>query len=140
MFETHSAEETLGAGRSFAAGLRPGDVVALSGSLGSGKTQFVKGVCVALGAQGNVSSPTFTIVNEYPAPFGTVVHVDLYRIRSRTEVAELGLEEYFTDRSVTLIEWPEIVADILPAEHVEVRFEYGAGEQDRMIGIGGGGA
>jgi tRNA threonylcarbamoyladenosine biosynthesis protein TsaE len=135
VFASHSAEETVQCGRSFAANLKPGDVVALSGSLGSGKTHFVKGICEALGAKGNVSSPTFTLINEYPTAFGTIAHVDLYRIRSLQEVAELGLEEYLTGRGVTLIEWPEIVVTILPPGYVEVTFEYGTGEDDRMIRI-----
>lgn len=136
VFASHSAGETARCGRSFAANLKPGDVVALSGSLGSGKTHFVKGICEGLGAEGNVSSPTFTIINEYPAPFGTVAHIDLYRIRSLQEVAELGLEEYLTDRCVTLIEWPEMVAGILPPGCIEVTFDYGTGEDDRTIRIG----
>ncbi|MCK5572059.1 MAG: tRNA (adenosine(37)-N6)-threonylcarbamoyltransferase complex ATPase subunit type 1 TsaE, partial [Bacteroidetes bacterium] len=78
-----SPEDTLGLGRDYAARLRPGDVVALMGELGSGKTQFVAGICEGLGVRGHVASPTFTFINEYAAPFGTVAHIDLYRIDSR---------------------------------------------------------
>ena len=77
---TTSPGETIDLGRSFAFRLRPGDVVALLGDLGTGKTRFVMGVCEALGARGHIASPTFTLINEYPAPFGIVAHIDLYRI------------------------------------------------------------
>ncbi len=137
---THSPDETVALGRAFAAELRPGDVVALSGSLGSGKTQFVRGVCEGLGTAGHVSSPSFTLINEYPAPFGIVAHVDLYRIRSRRELAELGVEEYFTDRCVTCIEWPEEMAGRLPPDVVRVKFDFGSEERDRVITIDRGGS
>lgn len=134
-FITHSAEETAALGRSFAASLRPGDVVALHGNLGSGKTSFVAGVCQGLGVRGHVSSPTFTLINEYPAPFGLVAHIDLYRIRSRAELAELGMEEYFGEKAVALIEWAEEAMDLLPRAHHVVAIRYGVEESDREISI-----
>ena len=84
------------------AGSPPGDVVGLIGELGSGKTQFVSGVCEGLGVTVRVTSPTFTLINEYPAPAGNVVHIDLYRIDTGAELAELGIEEYFNDRNICL--------------------------------------
>lgn len=132
---THSPDETVALGRAFAAELRPGNVVALSGPLGSGKTAFVRGLCEGLRTSGHVSSPTFTLINEYPAPFGIVAHVDLYRIRSRRELAELGVEEYFNDRCIACIEWPEEMAGHLPADAVHVTFEFGREDLDRMITI-----
>jgi tRNA threonylcarbamoyladenosine biosynthesis protein TsaE len=135
-FITHSAEETAALGRSFAASLRPGEVVALYGNLGSGKTIFVAGVCQGLGVRRHASSPTFTLINEYPAPFGVVAHIDLYRIRSRAELAELGMEEYFGGKTVTLIEWAEEAMDLLPRTHHVVTIRYGEEETDREILIG----
>ncbi len=132
---THSPDETVALGRTFAADLGPGDVVTLSGPLGSGKTQFVRGVCEGLGATGHVSSPTFTLINEYPAPFGIVAHVDLYRVRSRRELAELGVEEYFNDHCVTCIEWPEEMVGHLPPNAVRVTLEFGREDLDRVIAI-----
>lgn len=132
---TRSPEETGRCGRDFAARLRPGDVVALAGPLGSGKTTFVQGVCTALGVRGHVTSPTFTLINEYPASLGLVVHVDLYRLRSSDELPDLGVEEYFNDRCVVLIEWPEKVEDFLPAETLHVRFAHGRQEGERRITI-----
>jgi tRNA threonylcarbamoyladenosine biosynthesis protein TsaE len=132
-FLTHSPQQTVDLGNAFAATLSPGDVVAIYGSLGSGKTQFVMGVCDALAVQGHVASPTFTIINEYPASFGTVVHIDLYRIASRAEIAELGIEEYFNEKCVCVIEWPEVVRDLLPEHHHAVRMSFGKRENEREI-------
>lgn len=132
-FRTGSREETVGYGRSFAASLRPGDVVALFGPLGSGKTQFVAGVCEGLGVMAHATSPTFTLINEYPAPFGTVAHIDLYRISTRGEVAELGIEEYFSERCICLIEWADAVRDLLPPRHFEIQLSHGSSEAEREI-------
>jgi tRNA threonylcarbamoyladenosine biosynthesis protein TsaE len=132
---TKSRNETLELGRSFAATLKPGDVVALFGDLGSGKTQFVSGVCNGLNVEGHVASPTFTMIHEYSVPWGTVAHIDLYRIRSREEIRELGLEEYFHDRCICLIEWAEAALDLLPPHHYVVRIAFGAGEDEREIMI-----
>lgn len=132
-----SAEETASLGRSFARSLRPGDVVALIGTLGSGKTRFAAGVCEGLGVTARVTSPTFTIINEYPAPFGMVAHVDLYRIEGRAEIADLGLEEYFNGRWICLIEWAERAADLLPPSHVRVTLSHGAGDTEREVLIDG---
>ena len=132
-----SAEETEAAGRAFAGSLRPGDVVALTGTLGSGKTRFVAGVCGGLGVRGHVSSPTFTLINEYPAEFGVVAHIDMYRINGMKEVADLGIEEYFNGRCVCLIEWAEAVLDILPPAHFRVSFAHGGSESERVIQIEG---
>lgn len=134
-YRTRSPRETVEVGRTFAAQLKPGDCVALSGTLGSGKTQFVIGVCEGLQARSHATSPTFTFINEYNAPFGTVVHIDLYRIEKVSELDELGVEEYFNDRCICLIEWPEVIADRLPPRHYAVQFQHGATENEREISI-----
>jgi tRNA threonylcarbamoyladenosine biosynthesis protein TsaE len=135
---TTSAGETAALGRTLARQLKPGDVVALSGQLGSGKTCFVQGVCEALGVRTHVGSPTFTLINEYPAPFGTVVHIDLYRISSMRELAALGIQEYFTERCICLVEWPELAGPLLPPGHFTVGFRHGGGDTERVITIDGG--
>ncbi|HUI65518.1 MAG TPA: tRNA (adenosine(37)-N6)-threonylcarbamoyltransferase complex ATPase subunit type 1 TsaE [Bacteroidota bacterium] len=132
---SRSTEETASFGRAFAHKLRPGDVVGLHGTLGSGKTCFVGGVCQGLGVAAHVSSPTFTLINEYPAPFGLVAHIDLYRIRDRAELPELGIEEYLNERCICLIEWAETVADLLPADSIHVTFSFLEAEQERRIVI-----
>jgi tRNA threonylcarbamoyladenosine biosynthesis protein TsaE len=134
-YQTRSRQETVDLGRAFASSLRPGDVVGLLGILGSGKTQFVAGVCGGLGVAGHTGSPTFTLIHEYPASFGIVAHIDLYRIDRPAEIAELGIQEYFNDRCICLIEWAEKVRGLLPARHHEVEFEFGAAENDRTITI-----
>lgn len=130
---THSARETFELAQRFAARLRPGDVVTLRGALGSGKTQFVTGICAALHTTGYVASPTFTLINEYDAPFGKVVHMDFYRIRAVKELRELGVEEYFTDSCICLIEWPDVLGDTLPARHYTIEIEHGATATERYI-------
>ncbi len=130
---TASREETTALGRSFAARLVPGDVVGLVGELGSGKTRLVIGLCGGLGVEARVASPTFTLINEYPAPFGTVVHADLYRIGSRVELAELGIEEYFNRRCICLIEWAERMHDLLPPGAHIVTIAHGNAPDERVL-------
>jgi tRNA threonylcarbamoyladenosine biosynthesis protein TsaE len=135
-FVTRSSQETIDLGKSFAATIAPGDVVALVGNLGTGKTQFVRGVCAGLNVHGHVASPTFTMIHEYDVSFGKVVHIDLYRVASRAEVAELGIEDYFNDNCICLIEWAERVLDVLPPHHYEVRMQFGDADDERKILIG----
>jgi len=134
---SRSAEETEAAGRAFAGRLHGGDVVALTGTLGSGKTRFVAGVCRGLGVSGPVTSPTFTLINEYPAEFGLVAHIDMYRVNGMNEVAELGIEEYFNTGCICLIEWAEILLAILPPGRFHVSFAHGGSESERTIEIEG---
>jgi tRNA threonylcarbamoyladenosine biosynthesis protein TsaE len=135
MTRSASPEETVALGRQFAQQLRPGDVVALSGNLGSGKTHFISGVCEGLNVRMHATSPTFTLINEYDAPFGKVVHIDLYRINTPAELRELGIEEYFNERCICLIEWPEVMAAVLPPRRYDVRIEYGESDNERVIAI-----
>ncbi len=136
-WRTKSPEETREVGKSFAAQLKGGDVVTLAGNLGSGKTQFVVGVCEGLNVRGHVASPTFTFINEYETDFGKVAHMDLYRISKRAEIAELGVGEYFNENCVCLIEWPDMIVNLLPEKHYEVRLSYGEQDNERQIEISG---
>jgi tRNA threonylcarbamoyladenosine biosynthesis protein TsaE len=135
MTRTTAPEETVALGRQFAQQLRPGDVVALSGNLGSGKTHFISGVCEGLGVRMHATSPTFTLINEYDAPFGKVVHIDLYRINKAAALRDLGIGEYFNDRCICLIEWPEVMAELLPSRRFDVHIEYGASDSERLISV-----
>jgi tRNA threonylcarbamoyladenosine biosynthesis protein TsaE len=104
---TQSESETVAAGRNLAATLQPGDVVLLSGALGAGKTAFVRGIADGLGANpADVSSPTFTLIQEYHGRRCTLYHVDLYRLEP-AEVDDLGLDELLAQEAVTALEWPE---------------------------------
>jgi tRNA threonylcarbamoyladenosine biosynthesis protein TsaE len=134
-FATHAQQETTDLGRKIGALLKPGDVVAICGNLGTGKTSLVIGICEVLHVRTHVASPTFTIINEYTAPWGKVAHIDLYRIRSRKELADLGIEEYFNERSICLIEWADEILDLLPPDHYVVRIAYGTGDDERAITV-----
>jgi tRNA threonylcarbamoyladenosine biosynthesis protein TsaE len=113
--------------------LEPGDVVVLAGDLGSGKTTFAQGVAAGLGVAEHVTSPSFTIVQEYDGRV-PVAHVDVYRLDRFQELHDLGLDELLEER-VTLIEWGDVVAPALPASYVVVRLALGDGDDDRIIAI-----
>ncbi|MBE3583350.1 MAG: tRNA (adenosine(37)-N6)-threonylcarbamoyltransferase complex ATPase subunit type 1 TsaE [Limnochordaceae bacterium] len=114
-------------GARFAAWLREGDVVALYGSLGAGKTVFVRGVAQGLGVEQPVRSPTFTLLHIYPGPRLTMYHFDAYRLQSLAEWYALGTEEVVGNRGVSLIEWAERVESALPQDRFNVKVE-GVGE------------
>ena len=106
VYETGSLEETLALGRKLAERFSPGDVVALSGALGAGKTSLVKGIALGLGVAEPVTSPTFTLIQEYDGRI-PLYHIDLYRITDPDQLDDLGIEEYLEGDGVTVIEWPE---------------------------------
>ncbi len=130
---TASEEETVGAGEQLGASLRPGDVVLLTGQLGAGKTAFVRGLARGVGAVADdVSSPTFTLIQEYSGGRATLHHVDLYRLQA-VEVADLGLDELVSGGDIVAIEWAERW-DERPDDAIEVRIE-DTGEDRRQIRI-----
>ena len=118
-----SPAETEAAAAALAGGLRAGDVVTVSGELGSGKTTFVRGACRALGVTVPVTSPTFTIGHRYPAEPADVSHLDLYRFQGFSAAEWGDLEPYFED-AICFVEWPEAAADALPLARVEVRLSH----------------
>lgn len=130
---TASAEETEAVGERLGAALGPGDIVALTGELGAGKTCFVQGLARALGVTRPVTSPTFVMVNEYRGRL-PVHHVDAYRTASLTELLDLGLPELFDDGGVTVIEWADKVGPLLPARTIRVHLD-GVGDEPRRISI-----
>jgi tRNA threonylcarbamoyladenosine biosynthesis protein TsaE len=129
--ETNSAEETRTFGEKLGRELGPGDVVALFGDLGTGKTCLIQGVCRGLGVQGVVNSPSYTIINEYMGRC-PVYHLDFYRLHGREDLLALGYEEYFYGQGVCLIEWAEKAADLLPPQRVEVSMERGRGTRRKI--------
>ena len=135
--ESKSTSQTIRLGKSIGSRHRSGDVVALVGELGAGKTQFIKGLAAGagVGKPTYVSSPSFTLINEYPArvPF---YHIDLFRLESQKEVAGLGLEDYFQGRGMTAIEWADKIPSLLPAEMLSVHIMY-TGKNTRSIEITG---
>jgi tRNA threonylcarbamoyladenosine biosynthesis protein TsaE len=133
---TRSTDETLELAGTVGELLRPGDVVALVGDLGAGKTVFARGVARALGVTEPVVSPSFTIVREYDGRT-PLVHVDVYRIDTVQELHDLGFEELVRDDAVTLVEWGDMIHGLLPADRLDVRLAPGATDDERVIEIEG---
>ena len=131
--KTNSASETFDLGRRVGRQLRPGDIVALYGGLGAGKTVLAKGIAAAMGVDEEVVSPTFTILKTYEGNL-VLQHFDLYRIEGEEELMHIGFYEMLGGGAVSLIEWPEH-ADNLP-EHISVRLT-GSGDDHRKITIEG---
>lgn len=131
--QSASAGETREIAAVLAALLEPGDLVVLSGDLGAGKTTFAQGVARALGVTEPVTSPTFTIVQEYEGHI-PVAHVDVYRLDRFQELHDLGFDEFVEDR-VTLVEWGDVVAPALPADRVEVHLMLAARDDDRSLTV-----
>ncbi len=98
-------------------------VFAFYGKMGAGKTTFIKAVCEELGVKDVITSPTFAIVNEYTADENVIYHFDFYRIKKLEEVYDMGYEEYFYSGALCLIEWPELIEDLLPEDAVKVTIE-----------------
>ncbi len=132
---THNEAETIEAGKAFAQELFPGSVAALFGDLGSGKTRFAKGVSSGLGLKENVTSPTFTIVNEHRGGRLPLYHFDFYRLRSISELNEIGFEDYIFGNGVCVIEWADMIQEKLPSKRFDIHFLSGENENDRIITI-----
>ncbi|MBW1678743.1 MAG: tRNA (adenosine(37)-N6)-threonylcarbamoyltransferase complex ATPase subunit type 1 TsaE [Deltaproteobacteria bacterium] len=124
-FKTFGPEETKELGKVIGSQLVPGDVVALIGDLGTGKTCFTQGLAIGLGVDRNVPvvSPSFTIINEYPGSI-PLYHFDFYRTDNISQVFDLGYEEYFFGEGVTVIEWGEKVDSVLPEEHIRAQLSF----------------
>ena len=134
---SHSPEETEHIGEMLGRRLRPGTVVAYRGGLGMGKTAFTRGLARGLGCAGRVTSPTFTIVNEYDGAT-PLFHFDMYRLGSTDELFDIGWEDYLTRGGVCAVEWSERVDDAMPADTLWVDIARGTDESDRIITITGG--
>jgi tRNA threonylcarbamoyladenosine biosynthesis protein TsaE len=129
---TKSVDDTRAVGEALADLARPGDVLVLAGDLGTGKTAFAQGFARGLGITEPVTSPTFILARTYEGRL-RMHHLDVYRLEHLQEAEDLGLAELVDDRAVTLIEWGDVIAPTLPAEHLEVRLDYGAGSDDRRL-------
>ncbi|WP_441000798.1 tRNA (adenosine(37)-N6)-threonylcarbamoyltransferase complex ATPase subunit type 1 TsaE [Fodinibius sp. SL11] len=122
-FTTTSPDETIAKGKEFVSSLEAGSIVCLQGALGAGKTHFVKGMAEGLGIESNeVSSPTFTLINEYDGD-KSLFHFDCYRMESPREALEIGAEEYFYGDGVTVIEWAERIESLIPPEAIWIFIE-----------------
>ena len=135
---THSADETQALGQALARRLAPGDVIAYFGDLGAGKTAFTRGLAQGLGITDPVTSPTYTIVNEYLSGRIPLFHFDMYRLSSSDELFDIGWEDYLSRGGVCAVEWSENVEDALQ-DAIRVTIEKDADEPDtRHITITGG--
>ena len=121
--ETFSADETYEYGRKMGAEARPGDVYCLTGDLGVGKTVFTQGFAAGLGVEESVSSPTFTIIQEYEGEKMPFYHFDVYRIGDVEEMDEIGFDDYIYGEGVCLIEWADLIREILPEDFVGIFIE-----------------
>jgi len=121
--KTKSTEETKEIGYKLGKLLHKGDIVCISGELGVGKTIFSGGIALGLGVKGYITSPTFTIVNEYYDGRVPLYHFDVYRIGSTDEMYEIGFEEYLDGDGVVIIEWAELIENILPDQYIRVTIE-----------------
>ncbi len=136
-FESFSAEETYALGKKLGEEAKPGMIYRMTGDLGVGKTVFTKGFAVGLGVTDTVNSPTFTIVQEYKGrlPF---YHFDVYRIEEPEEMEEIGYEDYFFGGGVCMIEWAELIEELLPKEAVKICIskDLQKGTDYRLITVG----
>lgn len=135
-YRTHSAAETEALGEALAAHLHGGDVVAYRGGLGMGKTAFTRGLARGLGYEGRVTSPTFTIVNEYMGRL-PLFHFDMYRLGDSEELFDIGWEDYLDRGGVCAVEWSENVSDALPQDTIYVEIRREAEQDSRVITITG---
>ena len=132
MFISNSAEETAAFGRERAGRVRAGDVIALAGDLGAGKTQFVKGFVAGLGSKAAVTSPTFTFLHEYTGGSLPIYHFDFYRLEDRTAALRLGLDDYFFSDGISVVEWADRFRDLIPRHAHWIWFEMKS-ETERVI-------
>ena len=128
---TKNSEETISLGRRLGSILKGGEILALEGDLGAGKTTFTKGLAEGLGIPATVFSPTFTLIHEYFGPIN-LYHIDLYRISEDEAIGDLGIEEYFDSGGVCVIEWSERLGSWTPEERLEIKIEC-IGDDERNI-------
>ena len=121
IYTSKSEDDTKQLAQKFASILKTGDVIVLSGDLGSGKTKFTEGFLTYYGLENEISSPTFTIVNEYKKDSINIYHFDVYRLEDSSEFYAIGGEEYF-ENGICIIEWGELIEDALPKDYIKIDF------------------
>jgi len=139
---TRSAQETMQVGMSLARELQRGDFIAIHGELGAGKTQLVKGIARGLGVSESVTSPTFVILNRYSGRDRKsrelfLYHFDFYRIRTLSEIYDVGFEEFARGESICVVEWPEALGPLLPERRYDILIEFGPASNERRMVIDG---
>ncbi len=135
-FKTASEKETFKAGAILGSILKEGDIVGLEGELGAGKTVFIKGIASANGVVDYVTSPTFVIMNRYLGKL-PIYHFDVYRITKPFEIFDIGFEEYLNSNGIVVIEWADLIKEVLPDEIIWIRIEKEKGETNNTCNIEG---
>ena len=135
IFHSKCENDTLNFAKKFASKLNKSDVIVLSGDLGSGKTKFTEGILSYFNLENEISSPTFTIVNEYSSNDINIFHFDVYRLEDSSEFYAIGGDEYF-DKGICIIEWGEIIEDALPKDYIKIDFSRNPDiENERILNI-----
>lgn len=129
---SNDTEQTLKLGCAFASLLNKGDIIVLTGELGAGKTKFVEGVLKNFGLEDEISSPTFTIINEYTKNDINIYHFDAYRLEDSDEFYAIGGEEYF-EKGICLIEWGELISDVLPKDYIHININKDETNENKRI-------
>lgn len=120
---TNNELETIRLGQKIAGQLKRGDILALSGDLGTGKTAFVKGIARGLGIDDYITSPTFTLVHSYEGMGFNLHHFDVYRVSDEEELFEIGFEEYLYENDICVIEWADLIKNLIPNHSIWIHFE-----------------
>lgn len=128
----NNESETIKFGKNLASILTSHDILLLSGDLGSGKTKLTQGILSYFGLENEISSPTFTIVNEYHSEKINIFHFDVYRLSDSSEFLEIGGDEYF-DKGLCIIEWGEMIEDVLPSDYIHITFERDFNNENKRI-------
>jgi tRNA threonylcarbamoyladenosine biosynthesis protein TsaE len=130
---TRSGEDTQRAAERIGALVVAGDLLLLGGDLGAGKTTFTQGLARGLGVTERVTSPTFTLLHSYEGRAIRLLHADVYRLDHLQEVLDLGLPELLEDGAAAVVEWGDVAEPVMPADHLDVRIGFGAGDDDRVL-------
>ena len=131
-FKSNNEMETKNFAKSFASKLKKGDVIVLTGELGAGKTKFTEGILSYFNLQNEISSPTFTIVNEYNTKKCPIYHFDVYRLEDEDEFLAIGGEEYF-EKGICIIEWGETIKNILPKDYIEISIKKDDNDDNKRV-------
>ena len=124
-------------GEALGRAINPPLVITLTGELGVGKTTLAQAICLGYGVKGDITSPTYALVQEYAAPRSVVFHIDLYRLASPDQLTNIGWDEIVSSRSLVLVEWPERAGERLPADHLPIDLDYVRGDPTRRILLAG---
>ncbi|WP_058953450.1 tRNA (adenosine(37)-N6)-threonylcarbamoyltransferase complex ATPase subunit type 1 TsaE [Clostridium tyrobutyricum] len=122
-FFSNDMKDTILLGKKLGKILKHGDIICLIGELGTGKTHFVKGIAEGLGIVDNITSPTFSIVNEYTSGRLKLYHFDVYRVNDPDEIEAIGFDEYIFSNAVSIIEWSNYIEELIPKERIEINIE-----------------